>query len=210
MTADRTLLYVRTPQGRALAFTPEAKLSPALKAMLKAVDGKISVAELVVQFADADASDLLGQLDYAGLIKLREVRTADFQNAQATPSAAQLSPPVADFADTHPAPLALLAAQTAQPGTAMAGSRSAASPEPAALGISLTGLALIVDVMSTFVLTHLPQQAFTVLGKLEGFKTLDELQAELPDYSMLAKASGPAGVVHLAELTERVREAAAA
>ena len=64
--------------------------------------------------------------------------------------------------------------------------------------------------MSTFVLTHLPQQAFTVLGKLEGFKTLDELQAELPDYSMLAKASGPAGVVHLAELTERVREAAAA
>ena len=33
--------------------------------MLKAVDGKISVAELVVQFADADAADLLGHTDFA-------------------------------------------------------------------------------------------------------------------------------------------------
>ena len=97
MTATRTLLYVRTPQGRAVAFTPDAKLSPELKAMLKAVDGKISVAELVVQFADADAADLLGQLDVAGLIKLREDRSIDFQNnaaALVTQPAAPVVQPV--------------------------------------------------------------------------------------------------------------------
>ena len=200
MTAKGTLLYVRTPQGRAVAFTPDAKLSPKLKAMLKAVDGKVSVAELVVQFADADASDLLGQLDVAGLIKLREDRSTDFQNdaaARVTQPAAQ----IADFAPTDAGQLEPLSA------SAMANSLPAAKQQSARVN---TGLALIVDVMSTFVLTHLPQQAFTVLAKLEGFKTLAELEAELPDYSMLAKASGPAGVVHLAELTERMREAAAA
>ncbi len=201
MTATRTLLYVRTPQGRAVAFTPDAKLSPELKAMLKAVDGKISVAELVVQFADADAADLLGQLDVAGLIKLREDRSIDFQNNAAAPLAIPPAAPVADFAPTDAGQLEPLSA------SAMANSLPATQPQPAELN---TGLALIVDVMSTFVLTHLPQQAFTVLAKLEGFKTLAELEAELPDYSVLAKASGPVGVVHLADVTERVREAAAA
>lgn len=201
MTATRTLLYVRTPQGRAVAFTPDTKLSPALKAMLKAVDGKVTVAELVVQFADADAADLLGRLEVAGLIKLREDRSNDFQNNAAAPLANTPAALFADFALTDTGQLEPLLE------SAVANSPPATLPQSAGLN---TGLALIVDVMSTFVLTYLPQQAFTVLAKLEGFKTLAELEAELPDYSVLAKASGPVGVVHLAELTERVREAAAA
>jgi hypothetical protein len=35
------------------------------------------------------------------------------------------------------------------------------------------------------------------------------LNAGLPEYSLLANACGAAGVVHLAELTERMREASA-
>lgn len=198
MTANRTLLYVRTPQGRAVAFTPDAKLSPELKAMLKAVDGKISVAELVVQFADADAADLLGQLDVAGLIKLREDRSNNFQSTPVSAAAAPLTWPAADFVNTDAAPLADRQALSG-------GSAAVLMPNSPS-----TGLALIVDAMSTFVLTYFPQQAFTVLAKLEGFKTLAELEADLPDYSVLAKASGPVGVVHLADVTERVREAAAA
>ena len=196
MTATRTLLYVRTPQGRAVAFSPDAKLLPKLKALLKAVDGKVSVSELLVQFTDADAAESLGQLELAGLIKLREDRAGDFQKMPATALISQSAPPDEAFIETAAAPL--------QPMGVFANQLDELSPEPS------TGLARIVDVMSTFVLTHLPQQAFTVLAKLEGFKSLNELEAGLPDYAVLAKASGPVGVVHLAEVTERVREAAAA
>ena len=198
MSANRTLLYVRTPQGRAVAFSPDATLSPALKAMLKAVDGKLSVTELVLQFADTDAADLLGQLEGKGLIKLREDRLGDFQASVVAPVASPALEPANDFLETAAGEL------QPSPNEDVASNGHSEPPEPS------TGLALIVDVMSTFVLTHLPQQAFTVLAKLEGFKTLAELEAELPDYSVLAKASGPVGVVHLADVTERVREAAAA
>ena len=197
MTATRTLLYVRTPQGRAVAFSPDAQLEPKLKAMLKAVDGKASVTELIVQFPDLDAADALGQLEQAGLIKLREDRIGDFQKTAVPPALNQATLNVEAFVET--------AASQLQPIK----TNVAISP-PEFLTEPSTGLARIVDLMSTFVLTHFPQQAFTVLAKLEGFKTLDELEAGLPDYAVLAKASGPAGVVHLAEVTERVREAAAA
>lgn len=163
--------------------------------MLKAVDGKVSVAELVVQFADADAdaADLLAQLDRDGLIKLREDRAIDFQSFAALPTP--------DFAATDKGLLELVATSQAA-STSLAPTIEAPTPN--------TGLDLIVDVMSTFVLTHIPEQAFSVLGKLETVRSLNELQAELPTYSALATACGPAGLVHLAELTERVREAAAA
>jgi hypothetical protein len=197
MTRNTTLLYVRMPAGRAAAFSPDASLTPELKAMLKAVDGKSSVSALMIQFADQDAADLLGQLESAGLIRLREERTNDFQrpdvqaNLPANEILASSNPPspAADASSKLSATPAVL--------TVM--------PEPPA-----TGLGRIVDVMSTFVLTYLPQQAFTVLSRLEGFKTLDELQAQLPEYAALAKSSGPAGIVHLADVAERVREAAAA
>ena len=197
MTVTRTLLYVRTPQGRAVAFSPEAQLSPMLKAMLKAVDGKVSVTELLLQFPQADAADSLEQLEQAGLIKLREDRVGEFQKPPAPSLTSQSAPSSQGFVETAAAPL--------EPAVAAGADRI----EELSIAPS-TGLARIVDVMSTFVLTHFPQQAFTMLAKLEGFKTLDELEAGLPDYAVLARASGPAGVVHLAEVTERVREATAA
>ncbi len=74
-----TLQYVRTPQGRAAAFTPDARLSSKLKSVLKAVDGRTSVSVLVIQYPEHDAADLLRQLEAAALIKLREDRLGDFQ-----------------------------------------------------------------------------------------------------------------------------------
>lgn len=193
MTGHTTLLYVRTPTGRAAAFSPDANLTVSLKTLLKAVDGKASVTALVIQFPDLDAAELLTQLEKAGLIKLREERLHDFQVAVASPEHAFAQPAMAPDI----APLVV----TTTPEVAAL---------PAVLDVPATGLAKIVDLMSTFVLTYFPQQSFTVLAKLEGFKTLGELQAELPEYAALAKASGPAGLVHLADVTERVREAAAA
>ena len=192
-----TLQYVRTPQGRAAAFTSDARLSSKLKSVLKAVDGRTSVSALVIQFPEHDAADLLRQLEAAGLIKLREERLSDFQpsgfmsDLVDLPNSASIT--VSSFAATSAAgltPLQTLAEML--------------PPEP------LAGLPRIVDVMATFVLTHCPQQAFSVLARLEGFQTLDELNAGLPEYSLLANACGAAGVVHLAELTERMREASAA
>lgn len=193
MTGHTTLLYVRTPTGRAAAFSPDANLTVSLKTLLKAVDGKASVSALGIQFPNHDAPKLLEQLEKAGLIKLREERLSDFQNtgvnAESTFGTLFVSSDILSVTAENELHVALSTAE---------------------LGLAPTGLEKIVDLMATFVLTYLPLQSFTILAKLEGFKTLDELKAELPEYAVLAKASGPAGLVHLADVTERVREAAAA
>jgi hypothetical protein len=57
-------IYVRTTQGRVTAFNPSAKLSPALKAVLKGVDGRTASDLLMTKFADfGDVSKLLGALE---------------------------------------------------------------------------------------------------------------------------------------------------
>lgn len=200
MTPSATLLYLRTPLGRAAAFSPETKLSDQLKSMLKAVDGKTSVSALVMQFADADAAGLLEQLEGLGLIKLR-VERADDARLLATVQPPQLM-------STAPELIEHASIAAGQFDNLPAVSRLAALP--AEDPVPQTALARIVDVMSTFVLTHMPQQSFTVLSRLDGIKTLSELQAELLDYAVLVKAAGSAGLVHMAELTERVQEATAA
>lgn len=200
MTSTTTLQYVRTPMGRAAAFTPDAKLPPALKAMLKAVDGKTSVSALMVQFVEHDAADLLSQLEEEGLIKLRGERLADFQPSGAVPDVVD-SPNAADAADVS---------ERAFASTSSAALELPQVVYPIAAPHCAVAVARIVEVMTTFVLTHIPQQAFTLLAELESFQTLDELEAGLPGYALLAQAQGPAGIVHLAELTERLREAAAA
>ena len=183
--------------GRAAAFSSEAKLSLELKAMLKAVDGKTSVTALVVQFPAQDGVDLLSRLEEAGLIKLRSDRLPDF-----------LAPGVVSKLYTLPA--ATPAAKPSFAVTSVGDTELLPALHETPSVQQLAGVARIVEVMATFVLTHIPQQAFTVLAKLESFQTLGELEAELPGYALMAKESGPAGIVHLAELTERLREAAAA
>jgi hypothetical protein len=194
MTSTTTLRYLRTPLGRAAAYTPDAKLSVALKAVLKAVDGKTSVSALVVQFPQYDAANLLSQLEDAGLIKLREERVEGFPPSGLMPDL--LVWPTSTDLKAHS--FAVTSAGKLAPLQAVPQDQTVAR------------LARIIDVMATFILTHMPHEAFTLLGRLEGLQTLGQLESELPDYSKLATASGPAGVVHMADLTERLREAAAA
>ena len=189
--------YVRTPMGRAAAFSPDAKLSPKLRVLLKAVDGKTSASALVVEFPEHDTTDLLNQLEKAGLIKLRVERLSDVEPLGFVPE-------LFDFPDAAVAEEPFFAATVAGGLEQLPAFHEAPSVQSAA------NVARIVGVMATFVRAHIPQQAFTVLAKLESLQTLDELKAELPAYSLLAKESGPAGIVHLAELTERLREADAA
>lgn len=194
------LLFIRTPTGRITAFSPEANLSAKLKSMLKAVDGKTSVSALTGQFSDSDAADLLAQLELKGLIQLRRERDNGYPA-----TAAGMSP--------LPALQALSIAET-QNAVLPQSDNLLTTENLATLPIKelmpQTGLAVIVEVMCAFVLTYCPQHAFAILPRLEGFKTLAELRAELPDYALMANALGSAGLVHMAELTERVQEAAAA
>lgn len=200
MTPPAKLLYLRTPPGRAAAFNPETKLSEQLKSMLKAVDGKTSVSALVMQFADGDAAGLLAQLEASGLIKLRVERPDGVQLSAAVQPRQMLS---AAPGSTEISSTVLGQAVDLPPDSGLAAL-------PGEEQAPQTSLARIIDVMSTFVLTYMPQQSFSVLSRLDQIKTLPELQNELLDYAVLAKAAGSAGLVHLAELTERVQEAAAA
>lgn len=188
-------IYVRTTVGRSVAFRPDASMPLERKALLKSVDGLTRLGALVAQFPDHDVADGLRQLQVAGLIKLREGYVPDVQDS--TPSVEPENVPA-----FGPLPSSFFSGGALPPlkppGRVPAQARTVPS------------VGRITDVMATFVLTHTPLNALFVLPKLETLQTLEELEAVIPLYATLATASGQAGVEHLAELTERLSEAAAA
>ena len=67
-------------------------------------------------------------------------------------------------------------------------------------------LAQAVDLMSTFVLTHMPGNAVSLLAELEALTSLEQLAVALGGYEQLVSAAGPASIAHLREITTLVRD----
>ncbi len=203
-------IYMRTTQGRVTAFNPSAKLSPALKAVLKAVDGRTASEQLITQFADVgDISQLLAALETAGLIAEKNTTNSNADYLAPLPRAALPS-----ASGAHNSGFSLLAHSDSSqslldPGNTVAAREdwmhTAASslenpvpPKPASLMDRMAQQ--VADQMATFVLTYLPQKAFTELAEIEKILTAEQLKLRFPSYELLAKSVGPAGEEHLKEL----------
>jgi hypothetical protein len=204
-------IYVRTTQGRVTAFNPSAKLSPALKAVLKGVDGRTASELLITKFADVgEVPKLLAALETAGLIAEKNTTSGgiDLQ----TPLGRSARVPAAQSAQNSGHSL-LTPSDSAQslldPGNTIASAEdwmhTAASSlddsvpsKPASLMDRMAQQ--VADQMATFVLTHLPQKAFAELFEIEKILSVDQLKRSFPNYELLAKSVGPAGEEHIEEL----------
>lgn len=211
-----TVIYVRTPQGRAVAFSPDTALPAALKAMLKAVDGKLNAQALQDKFAsEPDPAKLLAQLLEAELIMDRGTAWPKVQFNQGN----------ADFEQSFvQSQGSLLEASASQPpqASAQAFTHSAAkaenNPQPVWSDTSPSGLDNLAsapsfslldrmaqqtaDEMCTFVLTHVPAKAFGMLAEIETIKTPDQLKSYMPDYELELAQIGAPGQAHLQEIKQ--------
>lgn len=180
---NAALMYVRTTQGRITAFSPETKLSPALKTLLKAADGKTSTDNLISKFETVgDVAELLQALESMGLIAGKNTTDPSLEFG----TMAALQP------DDH----------TSHNWEQTAAASLDELP-PAQHATLMDSMVLqLVDQMCTFVLTYLPEKAFAVLQTIEKIQTSEQLVASFPGYEMLAKPVGRAGEDHLREMQQ--------
>jgi hypothetical protein len=203
-------IYVRTTQGRVTAFNPSAKLSPALKTVLKGVDGRTPSDLLITKFADfGDVATLLAALEADGLIAEKNTANSGFdvlaplaRVGRAPAQSAQNSGfsllSHSDSSHSLMDPGNTIATGEDWMDTASPGLDSLEQPKTASL---LDRMAQqVADQMATFVLTYLPHRAFTELLEIEKILTADQLKQSFPNYELLAKSVGPAGEEHIQEL----------
>jgi hypothetical protein len=225
---DPAVIYLRTPLGRATAFNPTSPLPELPKTVLRTVDGKMSAEAVVMQLSSlGDVEKSLSQLEQLGLIadrnavlpKVRYQRSSEEGTPQfvdtnmplleasssifqieepevvdmlattsfaAKPSSAQSSAPKAQWSDTTPSVLDELPAPVYSLWDRMAQQTA--------------------DEMCTFVLTHLPAQAFGLLSVIEEIKTPDQLKSYMPRYVLELADLGPKGQTHLDEVQQVLRK----
>jgi hypothetical protein len=210
-------IYIRTPQGRATAFNPSAKLYPQLKTLLKAVDGKVTSSVLATDFVHlGDVEKLLTQLESAGFIadrsaaftKVHDTKsTDDLWNTTANPlvQTSMLTKQAIPGLPDEKSPSSYAISQIAEwsPTTSSALDEPGA-PKPETLLDRM--VAQVVDWMSTFMLTYMPEKAFTELGTIEKIRTPEALLADLPRYEALVKPLGPTGTQHIDELNQLIQK----
>jgi hypothetical protein len=203
-------IYVRTTQGRVTAFNPSAKLSPALKAVLKGVDGRTASEQLIAKFSDVgDVSRLLSVLETSGLIAEKVSANSGFDLQAPLGRVARLATPSEQNSGFSLLSHSDSSQSLLDPGNTIASTEdwmhTAASdldnPAPSKPASLMDRMAQqVADQMATFVLTHLPHKAFTELLEIEKILSVDQLKQSFPSYELLAKSVGPVGEAHIEEL----------
>jgi hypothetical protein len=184
-------IYIRTPQGRATAFNSAATLYPQLKTLLKAVDGKIPSPKLVTDFAHlGDVEKLLLQLQSSGFIADRGAAFAKIQDSKSPEEALPSTFATSVIGEWSP--------------TTSSGLEEPAALKPETLLDRM--VSQVVDWMSTFMLTYMPEKAFVELGTIEKIRTPEALIADLPRYEALVKPLGPTGTQHIDELNQLIKK----
>jgi hypothetical protein len=201
VTLSTAPLYIRTPRGRMVAFDGASKYRAELKNALLAIDGKTPTHALMSALGDlGNPSELLAELESDGLIEAKSMlqrllpRTEADNEIWGAPSSSFFGSaldnmlPNSGYDATAPAPLT--------------GAMAAPSYEKVTENL----VHQITDSMSSFILVHLPQYAFDVLGELERVRTVAQLRQILPSYAAMAEAAGAEGHGHLRKVREFIAQ----
>ncbi len=220
---DPTVIYLRTPQGRATAFNPTSALPELPKTVLRTVDGKMTAEAVVMQLSSlGDVEKSLSQLEELGLIADRNAALPKVRyqrsSSQGVPQFLDTNMPLLEasssfLSDEEPEVVDMLATSSfaAKPTSAQSSAPKAEWSDTSPSGLDDLPAAPVynlwermaqqtADEMCTFVLTHLPNQAFTLLAEIEKIKTPDQLKNYMPSYEATLAPLGAAAQTHLAEI----------
>lgn len=215
-------IFVRTEEGQEAAYSPQSALPRKLKSILKVIDGRTTLNAFEKNLSSfGDVRAILQSLDMAGLIKQVEGGGASSSlNAEPTLMAV-VAPNTAALAPRHVPPArsndAGLGAWTQPRAPAMEASNSismeswqaselATQAMPAARQMQSPALQSVVDSMSNFVLTHLPDQSFQILKEIEEITSLELLAVTLGGYEQMVAVVGEPGVQHLKMIKQVLRD----
>lgn len=224
-------IYERTPTGNLAAYNDSSTLPRKMRLLLKVVDGKTDSSVYAGTLESfGNVPQLLQSLQEAGMIQLvasgRESAAADVEaSSEKAPSRKpslmqRLLRERTDFpGSTVPTEISTLVmtdfdaqastqildvdtqqhdADTQLLTQTMADSRHHDERKAA--------LAQCVEAMTSFVQTHVPQQASLVLPQLKQLDSLDQLAVMLGGYEQLVAVAGPAATVHISYLKATISE----
>lgn len=200
-------IYARTEEGHAKAYSPQSGLPFKLRAILKVVDGRTSLAVFEDSLrAFGDVRGLLESLVISGLIKplpdeAHRVRATE-EPATTEQLAVNLQP---HNARQWSATRVGFAESSQQPTLAMhswMGPATMAMPakgHPSDLR-EVQALAQAVALIETFVREHLPQDAPQILDNLSQMNSLELLAVSLGGYEQMVGHLGPVADQHVEDL----------
>ena len=224
-------VFVRTEEGQEAAYSPQSALPRKLKSILKVIDGRTTIDAFETNLSSfGDVRAILQSLDMAGLIKLVDgasnpgTPSADAgasgavtPNKPVSPARSVSAPPTMAAASSAPFAGAQFGAwiepKSAGPDASNSismdswqASQMATQAMPAARQMQSPALQAIVDSMSLFVLTHLPDQSFQILKEIEEITSLELLAVTLGGYEQLVSVVGEPSVQHLKTIKQALRD----
>lgn len=193
------IIYVRSSEGDSAASSKQSALPSKLKMILKAIDGVTATSLLEKNLNSyGDVRSILRSLEMAGLVKstVVDVKSVRFNMK---------------FKDSNPNDLVPVKNSNAWAETR--------SPLEKAFEVETTfdtsdslqekldaeNLASIVNEMSIFVLTHLPEQSFQTLKEIEEISSLEILAATLGGYEQIISHLGERSAQHLRRINSTLR-----
>ena len=206
------LVYARTEEGQLAAYSPQSVLPRKLKSILKVIDGKTRthVFEQNLQsFGNVRA--ILQSLESDGLIY------ATSEDAQRVRFNLDLSEPerqklmqannTSEWAATRTPlegglPQQALGADKDWPFDSAMVSHSSQAVDRA----KAAALASLVNEMSNFVLTCIPEQSFQILKEIEEVSSLEILAATLGGYEQMVSHLGDQGKQHVRHIKSILRD----
>lgn len=205
-------VFIRTSKGQQAAYEPGSELPRKLRSILKLIDGRTSLGVFEQNLKSfGDVRSIFYSLIEAGLIAEAaadgEYANGNFYNNDAdrqllqprTPS--NWMPTRSPYADQPPLSLAatsdLLGAYA---------HLNAETPAPVTDEKKEIALKSVVNDMSGFVLTHMPDQSFLLLKEIEEIASIEMLAATLGGYEQMVSHLGYAGEAHLQAIRQTVRE----
>ncbi len=191
------IVYTRTDEGQLAAYGTASVLPRKLRSLLKVIDGKTPASvynDSLKAFGDVEG--VLTSLQMAGLIRA-------MGQMPANPNEQKASVDVPETAGNTWGNTSGLQAQAASMSVNFAHTNTTAIAHSAGGSQSL-GRA--VDLMSNFVLTYAPEQAFLVLKELEDLTDMEQLAVTLGGYEMLIAHVGPLAQEHILLIKQILKE----
>jgi hydrogenase maturation factor len=201
-------IYVRTTEGQAAAYDQVSAMPRKLRSLLKVIDGKTNDEVFTASLKGfGDVRGLLKSLAHAGLIRELSASERSLLPGQASQEKAQeklqvQSPQRAEQERSNgfEATTQMRSTQPQYADTIMVSGgveRRAGSQQ---------ALQSLQQMMSDFVLVHVPGHAFVILKELEDTMSMEQLAVMLGGYEYMVREAGPAAQTHLMQVRQVLKD----
>ena len=197
-------VYVRTDQGLDEAYKMESVLPRKLRSILKLVDGRTTLLMFEQNLQSfGDVRSIFHSLAESGLIRAlpdgaqhvrinMDASDAERQRLMEPSNAGGWLPTRSPYAEHVHAASVSVAEQPDGQNPGLPDAQALAIDEEKAMALKA-----VVDNMAGFVLTHLPDQSFSLLKEIEEITSMELLAVTLGGYEQMVSHLGAPSVAHL-------------